>query len=41
MKREGAPQFLCVCLWDSADLIDSLLALYDKLDENLKNEIPL
>lgn len=41
VKREEAQQFFRVRLWDSADLIDSLLALYDKLDEDLKTEIPL
>lgn len=41
VKREEAQQFFRVRLWDSDDLIDALLSLYHKLDENLKTEIPL
>lgn len=41
VKREEAQQFFRVRLWDSADLIDNLLAVYDRLDEDIKAEIPL
>lgn len=41
IKREEAQQFFRVRLWDSDDLIDALLAVYDKLDENVKTEIPV
>lgn len=33
--------FFKVRLWDQNDLIDQFLAVYDKLDEDLKAEIPL
>ena len=37
-----APQnFFKVRLWDQNDLIDQFLALYDRLDEDLRAEIPL
>lgn len=37
-----APQnFFKVRLWDQNDLIDQFLAVYDKLDEDLRAEIPL
>lgn len=41
VKREEAQQFFRVRLWDSADLIENLLAVYNKLDDDLKTEIPL
>ena len=41
VKREEAQQFFRVRLWDSGDIIDGLLGLYDRLDDDLKTEIPL
>lgn len=41
VRREEAQQFFRVRLWDSDDLLDQLFALYDKLDDDLKAEIPL
>ena len=41
VKREEAQQFFRVRLWNSDDLLDQLFALYDKLDDDLKAEIPL
>ena len=40
--RDELPRlFFKVRLWDQDDLIDQLLANYDKLDENLRAELPL
>jgi len=41
VKRELARQFFKVRLWDQNDLIDEFLANYDKLDEDLRAELPL
>jgi len=41
IKKEEARLFFSVRLWDQNDLIDQLLANYDKLDEDLRAEIPL
>ena len=39
--KEKANQFFRVRLWDQDALIDELLAHYDKLDEDLRAELPL
>lgn len=39
--REAPRLFFKVRLWDQSDLIDQFLAVYDKLDEELRAEIPL
>ncbi len=41
VKREEAQQFFRVRLWDSADLIDQVLSVYDKLSDDLRAELPL
>lgn len=41
IKRELPRLFFKVRLWDQNDLIDQFLAFYDKLDEDLRAEIPL
>lgn len=41
VKKEEAQQFFRVRLWDSDDLLDQLFAQYDRLDDDLKAEIPL
>lgn len=41
VMRELPRNFFKVRLWDQNDLIDQLLAVYDKLDEDLRAEIPL
>jgi restriction system protein len=41
VDREVATQFFRVRLWDSDALIDQLLSHYDKLDEDLRTELPL
>lgn len=41
VQRELPRLFFKVRLWDQNDLIDQFLANYDKLDEDLKAEIPL
>ena len=41
IKRELPRLFFKVRLWDQNDLIDQFLAVYDKLDEDLRAEIPL
>ncbi len=41
VKRELPRQFFKVRLWDQNDLIDEFLANYDKLDEDLRAELPL
>ncbi len=40
-KDERVKNFFKVRLWDQNDLIDNLLANYDKLDEDIRAEIPL
>ena len=41
VEKETASQFFRVRLWDQDDVIEALLENYDKLDEDLKAEIPL
>ena len=41
VDREVATQFFRVRLWDSDALIDQLLNHYDRLDEDLRTELPL
>lgn len=41
VNKEEASQFFRVRLWDQKDLIEQLLKHYDKLDEDLKAELPL
>lgn len=41
VKRSEAQQFFSVRLWDSSDLIDQVLSVYDKLPDDLRNELPL
>lgn len=41
LKREEAQQFFRVRLWDSADLIEQIFAVYDKLPDDLRAELPL
>ena len=39
--KEEAHQFFQVRLWDSDAVIEELLNVYDKLDDDLKAEIPM
>jgi restriction system protein len=39
--REVPRLFFKVRLWDQSDLIEQFLAAYDKLDEELRAEVPL
>lgn len=41
IKKEEARLFFSVRLWDQNDLIDQFLENYDKLDEDIRAEIPL
>lgn len=41
VDKEEATQFFRVRLWNQADLIDQVLAQYDKLDEDIRTELPL
>lgn len=41
VDREKATQFFRVRLWDQADLINQVLEHYDKLDEDIRAELPL
>jgi len=41
IEKERASQFFRVRLWSRNDLIENLLAAYDKLDEDLRSELPL
>ena len=41
VDREKAMQFFRVRLWDQGDLIDQVLTHYDKLDEEIRAELPL
>jgi restriction system protein len=41
VDKEKSVQFFKVRLWDQADMIEQLLKYYDKLDEDLKAELPL
>lgn len=41
VDREKATQFFRVRLWDQGDLINQVLEHYDKLDEDIRTELPL
>ena len=41
VDREEATQFFQVRLWDQGDLISQVLTYYDKLDEEIRTELPL
>lgn len=41
IDKEAAQQFFHVRLWDADDLIDAMLAVYDKLDADLRADLPL
>ncbi|HUW19438.1 MAG TPA: restriction endonuclease [Sedimentisphaerales bacterium] len=41
VDREEAIQFFRVRLWDQKDLIEQLLAHYDRLDEDVRADLPL
>jgi len=41
VDKEVPVQFFRVRLWDQSDLVDELLAHYDKLDESVRAELPL
>ena len=41
VEKERARHFFKVRLWDQDILIDQLLEVHDKLDEDLKAELPL
>src|SRR6516225_7886975 len=41
VEKETARQFFRVRLWDQNALIDQILENYDKLDEDLRAELPL
>ena len=41
IKREASRMFFKVRLWDQNDLIDQFLMNYDKLNEDLRAELPL
>ena len=41
VDREEATQFFRVRLWDQGDIIDQVLANYQKLDEEIETQLPL
>lgn len=41
IDKEEAIQFFRVRLWDQDDVIDQVLAHYDKLDEDMRTDLPL
>ena len=41
IDREEATQFFRVRLWDQGDIIDQVLTNYEKLDEEIKTQLPL
>lgn len=41
VDKEEATQFFRVRLWDQGDLIEQVLSNYDKLDEEIRTELPL
>lgn len=41
VDREKATQFFRVRLWDQGDIIDQVLTNYEKLDEEIKTQLPL
>ena len=41
IDKEVASQFFRVRLWDQKSIITELLSSYEKIDEDLRSEIPL
>ncbi len=41
VQRELATSFFRVRLWDQSDLLEALFACYDRLDDDIKAELPL
>ena len=41
VNKEEASKFFKVRLWNQSDLIEQLLANYDKLEQSIQSEIPL
>lgn len=41
VQKELAPSFFRVRLWSQTELLEALFANYDRLDEDLKTELPL
>ncbi len=41
VNKEEATQFFRVRLWDQDDLVEQLLANYDRLDDDLRADLPL
>lgn len=41
VDKEKAMQFFRVRLWDQDDIIRELISVYDKLDDELKVELPI
>ena len=41
IDKEKAGKFFSVRFWDQDDLIDQLLAHYERLDDDLRAELPL
>ena len=41
VNKEEANKFFKVRLWNQSDLIEQLLANYDKLEQSIQSEIPL
>lgn len=41
VQKELAPSFFRVRLWTQKELLEQLFVLYDRLDEDLKAELPL
>lgn len=41
VDKELAPMFFKIRLWTQKELLDALFAVYDKLDEDIKAELPL
>ncbi len=41
VNKEKATQFFKVRMWDQNDLIEQLLANYDRLDDDVRADLPL
>ena len=41
IDREAATQFFRVRLWDQRDIVNQVLTNYEKLDEEIKTQLPL
>jgi restriction system protein len=41
VNKDEAPQFFKVRFWGQDDIIDEIFAHYDKLDEDIRAELPL